>query len=191
MVKMSRTRVRVLAAAGMAAVAAAAGGVTVQASAAEVAGRGIPVPPIADAIKPPPGSVLVGTFRVTRGVQTYTCVVGAGSTTGTWSGRSVPEARLAGAGGTIHHFAGPSWQSDRDGSLVTAAVDTTSARAGTIPELRLLVNSRSGTGLLSRADVISRLATSGGLAPAAACTAGETVSVRYGAVYVFWDDPAV
>lgn len=191
MVKMSRTRVRVLAAAGMAAVVAAVGGVTFQASAAEVAGRGVPVPPIPDAIKPPAGSVVVGTFRVTKGVQTYTCVVPAGATTGAYTGRSVPEARLAGAGGTIHHFGGPSWQSDRDGSLVTATVTATSARAGTIPELLLTVASHAGSGLLDRADAISRLATSGGVAPTGPCAAGETVGVRYGAVYVFWDDPAV
>ena len=191
MVKMSRTRTRVLAATGMAAVMAAVGGVTFQASAAETDRPGIPVPPVPEAIKVPDGSTVVGTFRVTRGVQTYTCVVPAGATTGAYTGKSVPEARLAGAGGAIHHFGGPSWQSDRDGSLVTATVSAQSPQAGTIPELRLTVASHSGSGLLARADVISRLRTSGGVAPAGPCAAGETVSVRYGAVYVFWDDPAV
>ncbi len=190
MVKVSRTRARVLAAAGMAAVASAVGGVTFQASAAEVGRPGIPVPPVPDAIKVPDGSTVIGTFRVTTGVQTYTCVVPADATTGAYTGPSVPEARLAGAGGTIHHFGGPSWQSNRDGSLVTATVEARSPRAGTIPELRLKVASHSGSGLLDRADYISRLATSGGLAPAGACAAGETVSVRYGAIYVFWDAPA-
>ena len=191
MVKVSRTRVRVIAAAGMAAVAAAVGGVTVQASAAEVDRPGIPVPPIPEAIKPPAGSTLVGTFRVTTGVQTYTCVVPAAGGPGAYTGRSVPEARLAGAGGTIHHFAGPSWQSNRDGSLGTAAVDKLSTRAGTIPELLLKVTKHEGSGLLDQADLINRLATSGGVAPTGPCAAGETVSVRYGATYVFWDDPAV
>ncbi len=190
MVKVSRTRVRVIAGVAMAAVTAAVGGVTFQASAAEVDRPGIPVPPIPELIKPPAGSTVVGTFRVTTGVQTYTCVVPADGGPGAYPKSSVPEARLAGAGGTIHHFAGPSWQSNRDGSLVTAAVEKRSERTGTIPELLLKVTSHQGSGLLDRADYISRLSTSGGVAPTEPCAAGETVSVRYGAIYVFWDAPA-
>jgi hypothetical protein len=119
---------------------------------------------------------------VVTGTQTYTC------TGGVFTGASVPEARLAGAGDRIHHFKGPSWQSERDGSLVTAAKIGERSRAGTIPELLLEVNSHSGSpkGRLAGVTHIQRLETSGGVAPTRACTAGQTAAVRYGALYVFF-----
>lgn len=192
----TRSRVRALAVVGMVGVAAGVGAVTYQASAAEVTARPegpaapVSVPAIADAIKPPAGSHPVGAFVVSTGTQNYTCVVAAGATTGAYTGASVPEAQLIGTGGRIHHFAGPSWQSERDGSLVTATKVAASARTGAIPELLLQVATHSGTGILSRVDYINRLATSGGVAPTGSCTAGQTVAVPYKAVYVFWDAPA-
>jgi hypothetical protein len=188
-----RTRVRALAVTGMAAVTVAVGTVTYQASAAETAApassdaRAVAVPLIPEAIRPPKGSRPIGAYLVATGTQTYTCGV-AGST---------PEAKLIGTGGLIHHFAGPdftrlgpSWQSIRDKSLVTATRTAFSPRAGTIDELLLTVSSHSGHGILEKADFINRLLTSGGVAPAV-CPAGTTVSVPYKAVYVFWDDPTV
>jgi hypothetical protein len=195
-----RSRVRAAAAVGMAAVVAAMATVTFEASAAENTAesralaadfRSVGVPLIAENIKPPKGSRLVGAYVVTKGVQTYTCVVPAGATTGAYTGSSVPEAQLVGTGGRLHHFGGPSWQSTRDKSLVTATRVDGAPREGTIPELLLKVATRSGNGVLSKADYINRLLTSGGVAPAGACTAGQAVSVPYGSVYVFWDDPAV
>jgi len=191
-----RSRVRALAVVGMAAVAAGVGTVTYQASAAEVAARPVPpapafsVPQIPDLIKPPAGSRPIGAYVVAVGSQNYTCVVAAGATTGAYTGASVPEAQLIGTGGRIHHFAGPSWQSLRDGSLVTATKVAASPRTGAVPELLLKVATHTGTGILSDADYINRLATSGGVAPTGSCTSGQTVSVPYKAVYVFWDAPA-
>jgi hypothetical protein len=181
-----RTRVRALAVTGMAAVTVAVGTVTYQASAAETAApassdvRAVAVPIIPEVIRPPKGSLPIGAYLVVTGTQTYTCGV-TGST---------PEAQLIGTGGRIHHFAGPSWQSERDRSLVTATKIKESARAGTIPELLLQVKTHSGHGILDKADYINRLLTSGGTAPAE-CPAGTSVSVPYKAVYVFWDDPTV
>ncbi|MFF5297281.1 DUF3455 domain-containing protein [Paractinoplanes globisporus] len=172
----------------MAAVVAAVGAVSYNASAAEVTdARSVAVPAIATIIKPPPGSRPIGAYVVTKGTQSYTC--GADGVYPTTT--SVPEAQLIGTGGRIHHFAGPSWQSLRDGSLVTAVRLQSSPREGAIAELLLQVNSHSGKGILSKADYINRLYTSGGLAPAGSCTPGQIASVPYGAVYVFWDDPAV
>jgi len=188
MLSTSRSRVRALAVVGMAAVVAAIGTVTFQASAAEVAApaavgpgaRQVSIPGIATAIKPPKGSRPIGAYVVVTGTQTYTC------TGGIFTGASVPEAKLAGTGGLIHHFKGPSWQSERDGSLVTATKTAENPRTGTIPELLLTVNSHTGTGILSKANYINRLLTSGGTAPTGACTDGTTKAVPYGAVYVFW-----
>ena len=193
MLKSTRSRVRAAAVVGMAGVVAAIGTVTFQASAAQVAApvavppavaaadfRQVSVPGIPAAIKPPAGAKPIGAYVVTSGTQTYTC------TGGIFTGASVPEAQLIGTGGRVHHFGGPSWQSTRDNSLVTAAKVADSPRAGTIPELLLKVNSSSGTGVLSKATFINRLLTSGGTAPAGACVDGTKKAVPYGAVYVFW-----
>ncbi|MEV6596315.1 DUF3455 domain-containing protein [Actinoplanes sp. NPDC051346] len=166
------------------AVVGAIAAVTVQASAAEQ-GRPVPRPSATSTpspIEPPPGMRRIGSYRVVSGTQTYTCAKGS------FVGPSVPEARLVGAGGRVHHFKGPSWQSERDGSLVTAVKVGELPRTGTIPELLLEVNSHSGPadGVLADAAFIQRLATSGGTAPTRACADGETVAVPYGARYVFW-----
>jgi hypothetical protein len=190
MLSTSRSRVRALAVVAMAGVVAAIGTVTYQASAAEVAApaavgadaRPVVIPGIAAAIKPPKGSRPIGAYVVATGTQTYTC------TGGVFTGASVPEAQLAGPRGLIHHFKGPSWQSERDGSLVTATKTAERTRTGTIAELLLTINSHSGAanGLLAKATHIQRLQTTGGVAPAGACTDGTTKAVRYGALYVFW-----
>jgi uncharacterized protein DUF3455 len=181
----------------MAAVVAGIGAVTFNASAAEVAApvapaaqgadaRAVAIPFIPTTIKPPAGSKPIGAFVVVNGTQNYTC--GADSL---YPAASTPEAQLVGTGGKIHHFGGPSWQSLRDQSLVTAAkVNDGVAKTGTIPELLLKVNSHSGKGILDRADYINRLFTSGGVKPAGSCTPGQVAKVKYGAVYVFWDAPA-
>lgn len=201
MLSTKRSRVRALAGVGMAAVVAGLGAVTFNASAAEAPiaapaavgpdARAVSIPGIAAAIKPPKGSKPIGAYVVTDGTQNYTCAVPAGATTGGYTATSTPEAQLVGTGGRIHHFGGPSWQSLRDKSLVTATKKAAGPdRPGTIPELLLEINSHTGTGILSKADYISRLHTSGGAAPAGSCTAGQVVKIKYGAVYVFWDAPA-
>jgi hypothetical protein len=184
---------------GAVAVAAAIGAATIATPALagahndglSASARPVAVPLIPKDIRPPAGSKLVGAYIVTSGTQTYTCVVAAGATTGVFTGGpSVPEAQLIGTGGRIHHFGGPSWQSLRDGSLVTASRAASSTVDGAIPELLLKVETHSGKGVLSRADFINRLRTSGGVAPTGSCAAGEKASVPYGSIYVFWDAPA-
>ncbi|HEX8347742.1 MAG TPA: DUF3455 domain-containing protein [Actinoplanes sp.] len=129
-------------------------------------------------LRPDGNTVSVGEARVTNGVQIYTCA------NGSFAGASVPEADLEGDL-SIHHFGGPSWQSNRDGSLLTAAKAEERAVGGAIPELLLNVTSRSGEGELTRVSHIQRLGTSGGVAPAGQCTDGEKASVPYQATYVF------
>jgi hypothetical protein len=198
MLNTTRSRVRALAMAGMAVVAGGVAAVTYNASAAEVAApaaigadaRAVSIPAIAEAIKPPAGSRPIGAYLVADGTQNYTCVLPAGASTGAYTGASTPEAQLIGTGGRIHHFAGPSWQSLRDGSLVTGTKLAANNRTGAIPELLLQVATHSGSGILSKADYINRLFTSGGVAPTTSCTAGQVVKVPYKAVYVFWAAPA-
>jgi Protein of unknown function (DUF3455) len=186
-----KTRVRALAVTGMAAVTVAVGTVTYQASAAETAApaasdaRAVAVPLIPGAIRPPSGSRPIGAYVVVTGTQTYTC-----GDNRAWGTSSIPDAQLIGTGGRIHHFAGPSWQSERDRSLVTATKVNGVDRAGTIQELLLKVQTHQGSGILDKADYINRLLTSGGVAPAGSCEPKATVAVPYKAVYVFWDAPA-
>jgi hypothetical protein len=184
--RMTRSGKRAVLAAGMAAVAVAVGAVTYQASAAEVsASSAEAVSPAAarsnPLIAPPAGLKMLGAFGVVSGTQTYTCA------NKTFVGTaSAPEAQLAGLRGRIHHFVGPSWQSVRDGSLVTAAKIKESPVTGSIPELLLEVKTHDGTGLLSKATHIQRLRTSGGAAPTAGCTDGAKATIPYHALYVFW-----
>jgi hypothetical protein len=161
---------KIAVAAAAAVVTAGISAVTYNASAAE-----------APSIQPPAGLSLLGMFVVGDGTQTYTC---AG---GTFADPSVPEARLYdGANRRIHHFGGPSWQSEADGSLVTAAKVSSSPVPGAIPELLLEVKTHSGQGMLSAVTHIQRMNTWGGVAPATPCTDGEKVSVPYKANYLFW-----
>jgi hypothetical protein len=165
----SMKRKAVLAAAA-AAVAITVSAVTYQASAAE-----------SSSLQPPAGLKILGQFVVGSGTQTYTC------TGGKFTGSSVPEARLFdGANRKIHHFGGPSWQSESDGSLVTAAPVANSPVPGAIPELLLEVKTHSGRGILSGVTHIQRMNTFGGVAPATACTDGAKTSVPYNANYILW-----
>ena len=151
-------------------VTAGVSAVTYQATAAE-----------APSLQPPAGLRIIGQFVVGTGTQTYTC------TGGKFTGSSVPEAGLFdGANRKIHHFGGPTWQSEADGSLITAAPVANSPVPGAVPELLLEVRTRSGSGMLSTVTHIQRMNTFGGVAPATACTDGQKASVPYNANYIFW-----
>ena len=168
------------------------------------AGPAAPAPPPADAaaqadgflggrlavppeLVPPAGNRLDSVFRA-GGVQNYGCTDGA------WK-LLEPAAYLTGITlapvkrVTAIHFRGPSWQSDTDGSLVegTAPVSAPSATPGSIPQLRITAAPTSrGAGVFGGVTFIQRLATTGGVAPAGACTAGQTTAVRHTAVYRFF-----
>ncbi|MEV4641494.1 DUF3455 domain-containing protein [Actinoplanes sp. NPDC049548] len=158
-----------VAAAGV--VVAGVSAVTYQASAAEAPGG----------LQPPDGLKVIGMFVVGEGTQTYTCAGGK------FAAPSVPEAALYdGANRRIHHFGGPTWQSEADGSAITAGVVTSSPVPGAIPELLLEVKSHSGQGMLSTVTHIQRMNTAGGAPPATPCTDGEKTAVPYKANYVFW-----
>jgi hypothetical protein len=91
------------------------------------------------------------------------------------------------------HFGGPSWQA-RDGSSVRGSrVDGVTVDPTAIPWLLLsAVSPTAGTDgdRLAHTTFIQRVATTGGLPPAAsdcnADTAGDTVEVPYTADYYFW-----
>ncbi|SHN43410.1 DUF3455 domain-containing protein [Cryptosporangium aurantiacum] len=172
-----------LALAGVGALAALIAPATAQATDHRPAGHRFTLPPGTPA---PDGDYRVlSAYRVVRGVQIYTC-----DPAGTWNPASTPEATLAryGRHGRIHHYGGPRWTSKRDGSTLLGAVAKRVPKDGTIPWLLLTATRESGgpgTELYAVTH-ISRVNTSGGLAPTGACTPGEKRAVRYGADYVFW-----
>jgi hypothetical protein len=149
-------------------------------------------PVVPAAIKVPEGNKL---FLVGHavGVQIYSC--NAAPAGGFAWGFVAPRANLVDDHGRliITHFAGPTWQA-RDGSLLvgklvnSATVDPTAipwlllAKASTVP-------GQYGDRLV-RTTYIQRIATRGGLAPAAAlCNAtavGTVKEVPYTADYFFW-----
>jgi Protein of unknown function (DUF3455) len=167
-------------------------GVALAVCAAAQPARGAPAPPIVpdriavdDGHKP----FLLGHAI---GVQIYTCMTVPGGFA--WS-PATPRAELYDDQGNsiIKHFGGPSWQA-KDGSKVVAGrVDGVTVDASAIPWL-LLKSTSSTPGpdgdRLAGTTYIQRIATTGGLPPAAAdCnsgTAGTAREVPYTADYLFW-----
>ena len=129
------------------------------------------------------------------GVQIYTC--GAVADGYAW-GPATPRADLYGDNGKLigSHYGGPTWEA-RDGSKVIAKRDAgVTVDPTAIPWLRLAATATSvGPGGKRLADTkwIQRVATVGGLSPAAAdcsaVTAGTREEVPYSADYRFWKAP--
>jgi hypothetical protein len=124
------------------------------------------------------------------GVQIYTCT--ATATGAAWV-FTAPEATLYADDGkaVVHHYAGPTWEA-KDGSTVVAArVDGVTVDATAIPWLLLKAVSHSGDGRLTEVSSIQRIATTGGLPPAAAscsaATLGAVAEVPYTATYCFYE----
>jgi hypothetical protein len=136
--------------------------------------------PVPEGLAPPAGSRPVGRYPA-RGVQVYTCTAGA------WVFTEPAATLTAGPGTPVAvHFRGPSWQSTTDGSLVQAKAIANAKVEGSIPQLLLEATATRGPGRFGSVTFIQRLNTSGGAAPAGACTDGAVVGVPYRAEYVFF-----
>ena len=126
------------------------------------------------------------------GWQVHTCVATATSYAWSFDG---PAAALYDDHGKLitTHSAGPTWTARDGSSVVGTVVDRAFVSPTAIPWLLLRATPNPGVpddGRLSATTHIQRIATTGGLTPAAAdCTAdnvGETRRVPYTADYVFW-----
>lgn len=102
-----------------------------------------------------------------------------------------PEAELKSFTGEIlgKHFAGPTW-SLSDGSQLVGSLPplkTVSApNQQDIPWLLIAAKSKSGTGALSSAEYVLRIATTGGTPPHEPPKAAtDTARVKYRAIYLF------
>lgn len=149
------------------------------------------IPP---ALAVPAGNQLVLAASA-KGVQIYEC---APDTTGALAWKlHAPRATLFDAAGNqvAIHFggvdkglpAGPYWQAS-DGSRVHGANPVSVPNPGSIPLLRLDAADTSGNGVFTKVTFIQRLETTGGVAPAGACSSGTT-EVAYTAKYNFYAKP--
>jgi Protein of unknown function (DUF3455) len=159
---------------------------------AQAAVAGPTAPDVPESIQVPSGHkvFLVGHAV---GVQIYSCSPAGGGYAWTLV---APRADLYGDNGKLiaTHFGGPTWQAT-DGSSVLGRRDAPPLTVddSAIPWLRLAAASTS-TGddgnRLAQTTYIQRVATTGGLAPAAstctASTAGSVEEVEYTADYYFW-----
>ena len=95
------------------------------------------------------------------------------------------------SGQQVGSYFGPpaTWQHN-DGSKLTATqLAVAPAGAGNIPSQLVKANPAMGSGAMSGVTHIQRVATKGGVAPAAACAAanaGSKQKVQYQADYIFW-----
>ena len=145
--------------------------------------------PVPDRIQPPAGHVPYLTAHAI-GVQVYTCATTADGPK--WQFVE-PKAVLYGDRGEFlgTHYAGPTWET-KDGSRVKGArVDGVTVDPTAIPWL-LLKATPLDSGRLGQTTYIQRLATRGGLEPAAskciARTVGQERWIPYTADYRFFKE---
>jgi len=125
------------------------------------------------------------------GVQIYTCKA---TPTGYSWGSSTPRADLYGDSGQViaTHYGGPTWEAKDGSKAIGTRVDGVTVDTTAIPWLLLSATTSAGPGgdRLVPTAFIQRVATVGGLPPAAADCNAETVGtveeVDYTADYYFW-----
>jgi Protein of unknown function (DUF3455) len=171
---------------------AAVGAAIALASAAGVAQAAEPGIPTEIQIEPG-NKLFLETHAV--GVQIYDCVAVAGGHA--WSAPT-PRADLYADNGKLigRHYGGPTWEAG-DGSKAVAKRDAgVTVDPTAIPWLRLSASGTAGPDGARFADTtwIQRIATVGGLPPAAAdcnaATAGTREEIPYSADYRFWKPKA-
>ncbi len=150
--------------------------------------------PVADAIKVPDGHKLA-MQTVGVGELRYECRPKANAADQFEWAFVGPTATLNDRSGkAVGKYYGPpaTWEA-MDGSKVTATqVAVAPGGDGNIPHQLVKANPASpamGSGMMSGVTFIQRVATRGGVAPAAACSAanrGAAQMVRYQADYLFW-----
>lgn len=141
------------------------------------------------ALQPPAPYILAFTTKA-RGVQIYTSTMDSGAAP-KWV-LEAPLAELTGNKGTIHHYAGPSWEA-ADGSKIARDNDTpvtmvpAKRASADIPWLLVKVTPAPEAGLFSDIGFVQRISTHGGVAPAKPpLRAGTKVGVPYTATYAFF-----
>jgi hypothetical protein len=160
--------------------------------AAMLAGCTTPKPQAVPASLAVPETQALSLEALATGVQIYECKAGKGSPAQfEWTFKA-PEAELFDSAGNRigKHYAGPTWESN-DGSKVVGEVKSQDKGPDpdAIPWLLLSAKSNSGAGVFGNTQMIQRIHTVGGKAPADGCSraqAGAEARVRYKATYDFY-----
>ena len=103
-----------------------------------------------------------------------------------------PDAKLLDRSGkSVGTYYGPpaTWAGLDGVKLTGAQVAVAAAAPGNIPLQLVKANPAAGTGMLTGTAFIQRVATQGGVAPAAACAQGNVGAkqvVKYQSDYIFW-----
>ena len=140
------------------------------------------------AIQVPAGEKVVLSAHAS-GSQIYTCQAGADGKFA-WTLKA-PDAELMDSSGKVigNHFAGPTWKL-KDGSEVTGkAAAHVAPDPDSVPWLLVNVVSHAGSGLLTDVNMIQRVHTHGGKAPAQGCDqshANAETKSSYTADYYFY-----
>ncbi|HVJ53143.1 MAG TPA: DUF3455 domain-containing protein [Aliidongia sp.] len=146
--------------------------------------------PVPAELQPPAGLKLLFKAKA-DGVQIYDGTNDGGTLKWTLE---APLARLTGEHGklVIHHYAGPSWEADdgsktvRDKDEKVISTPAPNAQAD-IPWLLIKVTPDPAAGVMSKVTYVQRIATKGGVAPAAAPVRPDTkVGIPYTATYAFY-----
>jgi len=126
------------------------------------------------------------------GVQIYSCNAGAAGSS--WA-LVAPRADLYGDNGklVVTHYVGPTWEAKDGSTVVGTRVDGVTVDPTAIPWLKLkaATTTHGDDGdRLTGTTWIQRVATTGGMAPAASTcnaeTVGDVVEIPYTADYYFW-----
>jgi Protein of unknown function (DUF3455) len=129
-----------------------------------------------------------------EGAQIYECKPDTSRPAGqaralTWQFREPIATLMVGGQSVGRHYAGPSWDLVDGGAVKGRVVTSTpAATANDIPwlELEVLdVSEHRGEGILSKARIVRRINTKGGVAQGSCESAGHYLSVPYSADYVF------
>jgi hypothetical protein len=142
-------------------------------------------------VNAPPGAKLV-LRAAAQGVQIYKCEKTADAYH--WA-LSAPEAALFDPTGQQigTHFAGPTWQMQDSSKIVGEVVTQAPApEPHAIAWLLLRAKSHEGNGVLNGVDLVRRIDTHGGAAPATGCDAdheSSQIRMRYTANYLFYAAP--
>lgn len=148
-------------------------------------------PAVPDSIKVPVGNKMV-LETVGSGLITYECREkkdAAGQYEWAFAG---PDAVLKDRSGkTVGKYYGPpaTWESNAGVKITAVQLAVAPSSTGNIPMQLVKANPTTGTGDWNGVTYIQRVATQGGVAPAAPCGAdskGKKEMVGYQADYIFW-----
>jgi hypothetical protein len=150
---------------------------------------------IPDKLKVPETQVLL-LKAIAKGTQIYTCKAKVEDTNAFAWTLKAPDAQLFNTNGQSigSHYAGPTWElTDHSKVIGKVKAKVNAPQPNNIPWLLLAAKSHEGSGLLTQANWVQRLNTSGGQAAKTGCDRvhlNQELPVDYTADYYFYGTKA-